>query len=96
MKALSNCAIKELKSEWNAVFTGWQSNTEFREHKESFNDVGCRMFSIPATFPDINRIKNMFNIVCKSLKEDAVNQCIEHETYKEFSRQVKKTLLTIQ
>ena len=35
----------------------------------------------------------MFNIVRKSLKEDAVNQCIKHETYEEFSRRVKKALL---
>ena len=50
------------------------------------------MFSIPARSPDINPIENMFNIVHKSLKEDAVNQCIGHKTYEEFSRRVKKAL----
>ena len=64
-----------------------------KKAKKAFDDVGCRMFLIPARFPDINPIENMFNIVRKSLKEDAVNQCIEHETYEEFSRRVKKALL---
>ena len=64
-----------------------------KKAKKAFDDVGCRMFSIPARSPDINPIENMFNIVRKSLKEDAVNQCIKHETYEESSRRVKKALL---
>ena len=63
------------------------------KQRKPFNDVGCRMFSIPARSPDINQIENMFNNVHKKLREDAIEHHIEHESYEEFCNQVKTTLL---
>ena len=64
-----------------------------RKAKKAFDDVGCRMFSIPARSPDINPIENMFNNVCKKLRENAIEHHIEHESYEEFCNRVKATLL---
>ena len=64
-----------------------------RKAKKAFDDVGCRMFSIPARSPDINPIENMFNNVRKKLREDAIEHHIEHESYEEFCNRVKTTLL---
>ena len=50
-----------------------------RKPKKAFDDVGCRMFSIPARSPDINPIENMFNNVHKILREDAIEHHIEHD-----------------
>ena len=43
-----------------------------RKAKKAFDDVGCRMFSIPARSLDINLTENMFNNVHKKLREDAL------------------------
>ena len=64
-----------------------------RKAKKVFDDVGCRMFSIPARSPDINPIENMFNNVHKKLREDAIEHHIEHESYEQFCNRVKTTLL---
>lgn len=64
-----------------------------RKAKKAFDDVGCRMFSIPARSPDINPIENMFNNVRKRLGQDTIDKRIEYETYEEFSKRVRRTLL---
>ena len=64
-----------------------------RKAKKAFDDVGCRMFSIPARSPDKNPIQNMFNNVRKKLGEDATEHHIEHETCEEFCNRVKMTVL---
>ena len=63
-----------------------------RKAKKAFDDVGCRMFSIPSRSPDINLIENMFTNVRKKLREDAIEHHIEHQTYEEFCNRVKTTL----
>ena len=64
-----------------------------REVKNAFNNVSYRMFSIPARSSDINPIENMFNNVCKKLREDAIEHHSKQESYEEFCNQVKTTLL---
>jgi len=46
------------------------------------------MFSITARSPDLNPIENMFHIVKRQLKDDALEKKIEKETYKEVSARV--------
>lgn len=50
------------------------------------------MFGIPPRSPDLNPIENMFHMVRRQLKDDALEREIKHETYKEFSERVKQTL----
>ena len=66
-----------------------------RKAKKAFDDVSCRIFSIPARFPDINPIENMFHNLRKKLREDAIEHHIEHtcKSYEEFCNRVKTTLL---
>ena len=56
--------------------------------------VGGRVFHIPPRSPDINPIENVFNCVKAELKEQAINNQIRKETYKQFCARVKKTLLS--
>ena len=63
--------------------------------KKSMNDLGYIYFPIPARSPDLNPIENMFHIVRKRLKEDAINLRIENENYRDFSLRVKKTIESI-
>ena len=55
-----------------------------RKAKKAFDDVGFRMFSIPARSPDINPTENMFNNMRKKLREDAIEHHIEYETCEGF------------
>lgn len=55
--------------------------------------VGCELFKIPARSPDINPIENIFHLVNKELRNNALEQNITKETYPEFVERCKQTLL---
>ena len=59
------------------------------------NDLRYIYLPIPATSPDLNPIENIFHIVRKRLKEDAINLRIENENYQDFLLRVKKTIESI-
>ena len=42
--------------------------------------------------PDLNPIENLFHLVDKKLKQDAIDRNIEKETFKEFSNRVIDTV----
>ena len=63
--------------------------------KKAVYDLGYIFFPIPARSPDLNPIDNVFHIVLKRLKEDAINLMIENENYRDFSLRVKKTIESI-
>lgn len=60
--------------------------------KQAWRKLGCEMFSIPARSPDLNPIENMFNNIRRQLKDDALEQHIENESYGEFCQRVAKTI----
>ena len=60
--------------------------------KNAMDDVGCRMFAIPARLPDLNPIENMFHLVRVNLQKDALTKEIQKETFLEFSRCVQNTM----
>ena len=60
---------------------------------EAMDSVGCRLFKIPPCSPDLKTIENMFHLIGKQLKKDAITQNLEHETYEKFSRRANKTVL---
>ena len=49
--------------------------------KNAIFDIGTRMFSIPPRSTDINPIENLFHLVKKQLKRDALEQNITQESY---------------
>jgi len=63
--------------------------------KTAWEHLGSKHFEIPARSPDINPIENMFHLVRKQLKEDALNLNITNESYNDFSKRVANTLLNI-
>ena len=60
--------------------------------QNAFDEVGCKIFSIPTRSADLNSIENMFNIVRRQLKEQAVAQKIVRETFEMFSERIFETL----
>ena len=60
--------------------------------QDAFADINCEMFAIPPRSPDFNPIENVFHLVRKKLSNDAREQEIKRETYKEFSERVKSTI----
>ena len=62
----------------------------------SWKRLGCEMFGIPAArSPDLNPIENIFHIVRKQLKSDALELKIKNETYAQFSKRVANAIQAI-
>lgn len=59
----------------------------------AFHDQHINVFKIPARSPDLNGIENLFHTVKKRLRQQALDDRIEHETFNEFSNRVKKMLM---
>ena len=62
--------------------------------KTALGRIGAVQFSIPPRTPDLNSIKNVFNLVEKKLSSDAVKHSISKETYAKFVERVENTLLS--
>ena len=52
-------------------------------------EVGVQVHSIPPHSHDINPIENVFHLLDRKLRSDAVQQNINHESYEEFTARVK-------
>ena len=63
--------------------------------QKATGDIGALLFRILARSPDLNPIENIFKIVSAKLKRDALRKQITHETFKQFSRRVEKSLRNI-
>ena len=61
--------------------------------REAFESVNALVFKIPSRSPDLNPIENFFHSVSDKLRQQALHNRIEKETFNEFSARVKKTLL---
>ena len=63
--------------------------------QKAIGNIGALLFRILARSPDLNPIENIFKIVSAKLKRDALRKQITHETFKQFSRRVEKSLRNI-
>ena len=68
----------------NFFLQGGVPRQVYRRAKQAMDEVGCRMFSIPARSPHLNPIENVFHLVRKNLHKDALNWEIKKETFEEF------------
>lgn len=59
---------------------------------KAINGVDAKVFSIPARSPDLNPIENIFNIVAKRLRKEALEKTIHFETKEQFTERVKNIL----
>ena len=57
------------------------------------SDVGTCLFAIPPRSPDINPIENVFDLIQKKLAKDALKLNRTKETFKQFSKRVKRTMI---
>lgn len=63
--------------------------------KKVLGRLSATVFNIPPRSPDLNPIENVFKLLGDQLRDDALEQNIERETFREFRRRVVKTLLQI-
>ena len=54
--------------------------------------LNVHLFNIPPRSPDINPIENVFHLLDRKLKNDAVSNNITRETFTEFCERVQNTL----
>ena len=60
--------------------------------KQQMSNLNAVVMHIPARSPDLNPIENLFHLMDKKLRIDAITQNITHETYLEFCDRVVETL----
>ena len=60
--------------------------------KRAMSRANAVLLSIPARNPDINCIENIFRLVSKKLRLDALELEIQFESYKQFEERVIKKL----
>ena len=60
--------------------------------RDAMKRIGVQVQSIPPRSPDMNPIENVFHLVDKKLRSDAIEKNITYESYKEFSARVKSTM----
>ena len=60
--------------------------------KQEMSKLDVVLMHIPARSPDLNPIENLFHLMDKKLRIDAITQNITHETYLEFCDRVVETL----
>lgn len=63
-----------------------------RQAKLALERVNAVQFDIPARSPDCNPIENLFNLVERKLRDDAVQRDIRRETFNDYVQRVKKTM----
>ena len=63
--------------------------------RKEIKKLGVDVHSIPPRSPDINPIENVFHLLDRKLRSEAVEQNITNESFKEFSARVKSTIENI-
>ena len=58
--------------------------------RSAWDKIEERKISIPARIPDLNPIENIFHIVKKKLRQDALEMKIKRKDFEEVSARVKK------
>lgn len=61
----------------------------------ALQELGIELKRIPPRSPDFNPIENLFHVVKRKLRQDAINKSITKETFDEFVIRVKSTLFQI-
>ena len=59
--------------------------------KAAMDSIGCRLFTIPPRSPDLNPIENIFHLIGKVLKKDALASNMQYESFDNFCERVERT-----
>lgn len=60
--------------------------------RKALQEVGAKLFVIPARSPDVNPIENVFHLVKRELERQALERNLTFETFSQFAERVKSTL----
>lgn len=63
--------------------------------RKAVKEVGGKLFAIPKRSGDLNPIENIFNVVKKDLKRQAICLNITSESYQQFAQRVETTLYSL-
>ena len=63
--------------------------------QKAVKEVGGKLFAIPKRSGDLNPIENIFNVVKKVLKTQAIRLNITSESFQEFAERVEATLYSL-
>lgn len=63
--------------------------------RKAVKEVGGKLFAIPKRSGDLNPIENIFNVVKKDLKTQAICLNITSESYQQFAQRVETTLYSL-
>ena len=63
--------------------------------QKAIQDVDGLLFATPKRSPDLNPIENVFNLVKRKLKRQAITLDITSETFQEFAQRLKTTLYSM-
>lgn len=63
--------------------------------RKAIQEVDGLLFAIPKRSPDLNPIENVFNLVKRELKRQAITLNITSETFQDFAQRVKTTLYSM-
>lgn len=76
----------------------WLQDNDPRQNskvaRQSWERLGCKMFSIPARSADLNPIESIFNTVRKQMKQDALDRQITRENYQQFCERARNTIMS--
>ena len=59
---------------------------------EALRTIEAKLLEIPARSPDLNPIENVFHLVKRALRDEAIAQCIEAESFSQFQERVVRTI----
>lgn len=59
--------------------------------KQAIDKIGARQFSIPPRSPDLNPIENIFHLVGKKIRKEAMDKKITKESFTNFQQRVQRT-----
>ena len=60
--------------------------------RKALKDIRAKLFAIPPRSCDLNPIENIFNLVKRDLKAQAIRKNLTYESFEQFSERVKCTL----
>lgn len=63
--------------------------------KSAMGRANATLFQIPPRSPDLNPIENLFHLVSKRLRDNALDKRITKETYQQFQERVINTMYSI-
>ena len=73
----------------------WRSLAKLRMARSAMCRANSTLIKLPPRSPDLNCIENLFPIVKRILKKQALERSIKRESFKQFKARAKAAILSI-